>query len=299
MVSREALGYFDSGLEECLLCPRKCGVNRLKGEVGYCGAGPDMMVSSITVHTGEEPPISGTAGSGTVFLTGCNMRCVYCQNYPISQMGHGNVIGVDDLASAMLKLESRGAHNINLVTPVQHITGIVHAIAEARRRGLVIPVVYNTSGYESPETIRMLEGVVDVYLADMRYSDPEMAGRYSDAPDYPRHNRLAVRQMYDSAGLLECDAGIARRGLIIRHLVLPGGIAGTESTFAFLAREVSPLVHVSLMCQYFPANRAPGMPELSRRITPAEYRQAVRLLDRYGLENGWVQDMEGDARPVA
>lgn len=271
----------------------------MKGEVGYCGAGTEVMVSSITIHTGEEPPISGTAGSGTVFLTGCNMRCVYCQNYPISQMGHGNVIAVDELASAMLKLESRGAHNINLVTPVQHIAGLVHAIAKARRRGLEIPLVYNTSGYERPETIRMLQGVVDVYLADMRYSDPEMAGRYSDAPDYPRRNRLAVRQMYDSVGLLECDAGIARRGLIIRHLVLPGGIAGTGDTFAFLAREISPLVHVSLMCQYFPANRATGMPELSRRITPAEYREATGLLDRYGLENGWVQDIDGDARPVA
>jgi len=299
MVSPESLEYFEYSLENCLLCPRKCGVNRVKGERGYCGAGPEVMVSSITVHTGEEPPISGTAGSGTVFLTGCNMRCVYCQNYPISQMGHGNTIGGDDLASAMLKLQSRGAHNINLVTPVQHIAGVVRAIEIARRRGLKLPLVYNTSGYECPETISMLEGVVDVYLADMRYSDPVMAGRYSDAPDYVHHNRIAVRRMFESAGLLEVDGGIAKRGLIIRHLILPGGIAGTGRTFEFLSREVSPLVHVSLMCQYFPAGRALEIPEVSRRITPAEYREAVLLLERYGLENGWVQDMQGETGPVA
>jgi putative pyruvate formate lyase activating enzyme len=299
MVSPEALEYFESSMERCLLCPRKCGVNRLRGERGYCGAGTRVTVSSITVHTGEEPPISGSAGSGTVFLTGCNMRCVYCQNYPISQMGHGNAIGTDDLASALLKLEARGAHNINLVTPVQHIAGLVRAIAKARRRGLRLPVVYNTSGYECPETIRMLEGTVDVYLADMRYSDPETAGRYSDAPDYPHHNRLAIEQMFESAGLLESEGGIGKRGLIIRHLVLPGGLAGTESTFDFIARQVSPLVHISLMCQYFPANRAPDMPEVSRRITEAEYREAIDLLYRFGLEHGWIQDMEGKSEPVA
>jgi putative pyruvate formate lyase activating enzyme len=299
MVSREALQYFEASLESCLLCPRACGVNRLKGERGYCGAGTEVVVASTTVHTGEEPPISGTAGSGTVFLTGCNMRCVYCQNYPISQMGHGNPTDESDLATAMLRLQSRGAHNINLVTPVQHLAGLVKAIEEARGRGLRLPVVYNTSGYESPETIRMLEGVVDIYLADMRYSDPDMAARYSDAPDYPEKNRRAIKQMFRSAGPLECEGGIGRRGLIIRHLVLPEGIAGTESTFEFIAREVSPLVHISLMCQYFPANKAPGIPLLSRRITEAEYQEAIDLLARYGLERGWVQDMEGKSEPVA
>lgn len=299
MVSPEALDYFNSNLENCLLCPRKCGVNRLKDERGYCGAGTEVMVSSMTVHMGEEPPISGWAGSGTVFLTGCNMRCIYCQNYPISQMGHGNPISPSDLAAGMLRLEARGAHNINLVTPVQHITGMVRAIAAARKRGLRVPIVYNTSGYERAETIRMLQGTVDIYLADMRYSDTEMAMLYSDAPDYPRHNRLAIKQMLESAGLLECGDGIGRRGLIIRHLVLPGGIAGTERTFEFIAREASPLIHISLMCQYFPANRAPDMPELSRRITGAEYREAIELLGRYGLENGWVQDMDGKSEPVA
>jgi putative pyruvate formate lyase activating enzyme len=299
MIPRSVIEYFDSNLEACLLCPRRCGVNRLKGETGYCKAGPEVRVSSITVHTGEEPPISGTAGSGTVFFSNCNMACVYCQNYPISQLGHGNPITPDDLASAMLRLQSRGAHNINLVTPTQHLPGTVRAIAEARQRGLKIPIVYNTSGYESAETIDMLADIVQIYLADMRYSDAAMAARYSDAPDYPEQNRLAVRHMFATAGLLECAAGIGRRGLIIRHLVLPGGIAGTERTFEFIAGEISPLVHISLMCQYFPANKAPGLPTLSRRITPAEYRKAVALLRRYGLENGWIQDLAPGNSPVA
>ena len=299
MIPAEALEYFESNLEQCLLCPRKCGVNRIEGETGYCRAGNEIRAASITVHTGEEPPISGTAGSGTVFLSGCSMRCVYCQNYPISQMDHGNIMSHEDLAAAMLKLESRGAHNINLVTPTQHLPGIVKAIAAARAGGLGLPVVYNTSGYERPETIRMLEGIVDIYLADMRYSDPGVAGRLSDAPDYPEANRLAIRQMFETAGLLECDDGIGRRGLIIRHLVLPGGLAGTGNTFEFIAHEISPEVHLSLMCQYFPANRAPDTPGLERRITEAEYREAIDLLGRYGLENGWVQDMEGESGPVA
>jgi putative pyruvate formate lyase activating enzyme len=291
--------YFESNLQHCLLCPRKCGVNRLKGEQGYCRAGTEVMVSSITVHTGEEPPISGTAGSGTVFFSNCTMCCVYCQNYPISQLGHGNVMAPEDLASAMLRLEARGAHNINLVTPTQHLPGIARSIAEARRRGLTLPVVYNTSGYECPETIRMLEGIVDIYLADMRYSDPEAARRYSDAPDYPQVNRLAIRAMFDTVGLLECRSGVATSGLVIRHLVLPGEIAGTEATFEFISRGVSRDVHVSLMCQYFPANRALEIPELSRRITRAEYRRALDLLARFGLENGWIQDMDGKSQPVA
>lgn len=299
MFPTHAIEYFESNLEKCLLCPRKCGVNRLRGETGYCRAGSEVRVSSITVHTGEEPPISGAAGSGTVFLTGCNMACVYCQNYPISQMDHGNTITPADLAAAMLKLESRGAHNINLVTPTQHLPGIVKAIAAARESGLRLPVVYNTSGYECPETITMLEGIVQVYLADMRYSDPEVAGRLSDAPDYPERNRRAIRQMFETAGLLQCRAGVATRGLIIRHLVLPGGLAGTESTFEFIAREVSPEVHMSLMCQYFPAHRAPDIPGLDRRITEAEYQEAIDLLGRYSLEKGWIQDMEGKSEPVA
>jgi putative pyruvate formate lyase activating enzyme len=294
-----ALDYFESNLENCLLCPRKCGVNRLKGELGYCRAGAEVRVSSITVHTGEEPPISGTAGSGTLFLSNCTMCCVYCQNYPISQLGYGNIMAPEDLASAMLRLEARGAHNINLVTPTQHLPGIVRAIARAREMGLTLAVVYNTSGYECRDTIKMLSGIADIYLADMRYSDPEAAERYSDAPDYPYHNRLAIKAMFDTVGLLQCQSGVATSGLIIRHLVLPGGIAGTEATFDFIAGEISRNVHISLMCQYFPANRAQDMPGLSRRITAAEYREAIDLLGRFGFENGWIQDMDGKSSPVA
>ena len=299
MTPSDPSDYFEASLECCRLCPRRCGVNRLRSETGYCRAGSDVRVASINIHTGEEPPISGTRGSGTVFLSGCNMRCAYCQNYPISQMDHGNIISPADLASAMLKLESRGAHNVNLVTPVQHLPGTVRAILLAREQGLGLPVVYNTSGYECPETIRRLHGIVDIYLADMRYSDSAVARRLSDAPDYPERNRLAIRQMFETAGALECESGIGRKGLIIRHLVLPEGLAGTAATFEFIAREVSPEVHVSLMCQYFPANRAPETPGLGRRITEAEYGEAIDLLGRYGLENGWVQDMDGKTEPVS
>jgi putative pyruvate formate lyase activating enzyme len=299
MKHAETLEFLDANLESCRLCPRQCGVNRLKGELGYCKAGTHVRVSSIGLHRGEEPPISGTSGSGTIFFSNCNMSCAYCQNYPISQMAHGNTIEHDELASAMLGLQSRGAHNINLVTPTQHLPGIAKAIIKAREQGLRIPIVYNTSGYESVRTVKMLEGIVQIYLADMRYSDSEAAGRYSDAPDYPHYNRLAIREMLDSTGLLECSDSLGMRGLIIRHLVLPGGIAGTESTFEFISREVSPLVHVSLMCQYFPANRAHSIPELSRKITEAEYREAIDLLERFGLENGWVQDLDGESQPVA
>ena len=295
----ETRDFFGANLEDCRLCPRECGVNRRKGERGFCGAGAEIKVSSLTVHRGEEPPISGHAGSGTVFFTNCNMRCAYCQNYPISQLGHGNRITPGDLASGMLRLQARGAHNINLVTPTQHLPGVVLALTEARAKGLRLPVVYNTSGYESARTVRMLGDLVQIYLADMRYSEPEMGLRYSDAPDYPLHNRLAVRQMLEITGHLVCDRGIGVRGLIIRHLILPGGIAGTGATLEFIARELSPRVHVSLMCQYFPANRAHTLPELSRRITEAEYQEALDLLSRYGLENGWIQDLEADIPPVA
>jgi putative pyruvate formate lyase activating enzyme len=187
--------FFRSHLENCQLCPRMCGVNRLRGELGFCMAGNKLKIASYCLHFGEEPPISGNRGSGTIFFAHCNMRCVYCQNFPISHMGHGNHVEPAGLASMMLELQTAGAHNINLVTPTHFLPRIVEGLLEARADGLTLPVVYNSSGFERPETVRMLSGLVQVYLVDMRYSTEKSARRYSKAPDYPRYNRLAVREM--------------------------------------------------------------------------------------------------------
>jgi len=248
-------------------------------------------VSSVNLHFGEEPPISGYRGSGTIFFTSCNLRCVFCQNYPISQLRHGKEVSVRDLADAMLKLQDKGAHNINFVTPTRHVHQIMDALRIAYERGLEIPLVYNTGGYDSVEMLRLLEGVVDIYMPDMKYSDPEMGRKYSGIPDYPQVNREAIKEMHRQVGdLVIDDEGIARKGLLVRHLVLPEGIAGTEDVLRFLAEEVSRDTYISLMRQYFPAYKAVNMPPLDRRITEEEYREAVELLDKYGLTRGWIQE---------
>jgi putative pyruvate formate lyase activating enzyme len=298
-VPSEQRDFFRSHLEACRLCPRKCGANRLAGETGVCGAGARLKVASHCLHTGEEPPISGSRGSGAIFFSHCSMACVYCQNYPISQLGHGNYLEVEDLAAIMLGLEARGAHNINLVTPTHFLPQIVEALHLARHRGLLVPIVFNDSGYELPETIRMLEGVVEIYLADMRYASSDCAAKYSGAGDYPAANTLAIKQMLTSVGQLRCRAGLAQSGLIIRHLVLPSWLSETRKVLEHISTEISPSTAVSLMSQYFPANRANLYPEINRRITRLEHQTAVQLLDEYGLQTGWVQDPDSSSTPVA
>ena len=255
-------------LEHCRVCPRECGVNRLKNDkLGFCRSGRDVIVSSASPHQGEEPPISGSKGSGTVFFSNCNLRCVYCQNYPISQMGHGEQKTPAELACLMLRLQEQGCHNLNLVTPTHFMPQILASLDIAVERGFRLPVVYNTSGYESVEALRLLEGVVDIYLPDMRYADDAAALRYSLAPGYPATNRAAVREMFRQVGNLVTDeSGIAKRGLIVRHLVLPGGISGTEAVMKFLAEEISKDVFISLMSQYFPAYKSSAFNEINRRI---------------------------------
>lgn len=281
-------------LESCRVCPRECGVNRLKNEkLGFCRSGLNPVVSSASPHHGEEPPLSGTSGSGTIFLTNCNLRCVYCQNYPISQLGNGAERTPAELACQMLWLQEQACHNLNLVTPTHFMPQILKALGIARERGFNLPIVYNTSGYESIEALRLLDGIVDIYMPDMRYSDDAAARKYSIAPDYPDINRAAVKEMYRQVGKLVLDEdGIARRGLIIRHLVLPGGLSGTGSILKFLAEEISKDVYISLMSQYFPAFKANEKKELSRRITADEYEEAYQMMQKYGLENGWVQEIE-------
>jgi len=280
-------------LASCLLCSRRCGVNRLSGELGFCRTGDELKIASITVHNGEEPPLSGEWGSGTVFFSHCSMACVFCQNYPVSQIGTGREMAPEELGSEMMRLKKLGVHNINLVTPAHQVSAFLPALYRARSMGLDIPIVYNTSGYESMECLRLLDGLIDIYLPDMKYSSETNALKYSDAPDYPRQNRLAVKEMFRQVGnLITDEKGIALRGLVIRHLVLPLEIAGTEETLEFIARHISQEAAISLMAQYFPAHRAGEYPELERKITGNEYQQAMSLLEKYGLSNGWVQDVE-------
>jgi len=281
-------------MESCRVCPRECGVNRLKNDkIGFCRSGLNPVISSVSPHYGEEPALSGTKGSGTIFLTNCNLRCAYCQNYPISQLGNGTERTPGELACQMIWLQEQGCHNLNLVTPTHFMPQILKAFSIARERGFILPIVYNTNGYESLEALRMLDGIVDIYLPDMRYSVDAVARTYSVAPHYPEINRAAVKEMFRQVGNVVFDEeGIAMRGLIIRHLVLPNGLSGTEEIMKFLANDVSKNVYVSLMAQYFPAYKAHEIKELSRRITSDEYEEAYQIMQKYGLENGWIQNID-------
>jgi len=280
-------------LSPCRLCPRECKVNRKKGETGFCQMGLFPKIASDNLHFGEEPPISGTQGSGTIFFSGCNLGCVFCQNYPISHLGNGKIVSFAELANRMLKLQARGAHNINLVTPTHFAPQIMASLYIAYQRGLSIPIVYNCGGYESLEMVRLWEGIIDIYMPDMKYADPHIAKRYSTAEDYPIVNRKVVLEMARQVGPLQLDEnGIAVKGLLIRHLVLPENFSGTEAILRFIAKKISPYTHISLMRQYFPAYKAVNLPPLNRKITEEEYQKALSALSCFGLENGWIQSDE-------
>jgi putative pyruvate formate lyase activating enzyme len=283
-----------ASLARCELCPRACGVDRLNGGRGVCGVGIEPVIASWNVHLWEEPPISGTRGSGTVFFSGCTGRCRFCQNYPISQYGYGNRVSIERLAGMMLELQARGCHNINFVTPTHFVPQVLAAVDVAATEGLHIPLVYNTSGYERVDTLRLLEGVVDVWLPDAKYADDTAALRISGFPHYLENNRAALREIYRQAGetLILDERGIARRGMIVRHLVLPEGFSGTPQVLRWIAAELSPRLHVSLMDQYFPAYKVLDDPVLGRKITPEEYAAALDAFDAAGLENGWMQEHE-------
>jgi putative pyruvate formate lyase activating enzyme len=285
-------------LEKCALCPRKCGVNRLKEEYGFCRTGSKAVVYSYMAHHGEEPPISGTNGSGTIFFSNCTMACCYCQNSHFSQKtgqgGQGKALDAGELASLMLELQEKGCHNINFVTPTHVMPQILSALEIAAGGGLKIPLVYNTSGYELPEMVYLLDCIIDVYLPDMRYSDPAMSLKYSQAPDYPRYNQAAVKEMQRQTGnTVFNDQDVIERGVIIRHLVLPENISGTGTIMKFLAEQVSPETYISLMSQYFPCHNAQDFKELNRRLTQEEFAAAQSEMDKYGLHNGWTQESGG------
>jgi putative pyruvate formate lyase activating enzyme len=281
-----------ASLAHCELCPRACGVDRMNGGRGACGVGAEPVVAAWNVHPWEEPPISGTAGSGTIFFSGCTGRCCFCQNYPISQYRYGNTVTIERLAAMMLDLQSRGCHNINFVTPTHYVPQLLAAVDHAAMLGLRVPLVYNTSGYETVSTLRLLEGVIDIWLPDAKYTDDAIARRISGFSGYVAHNRAALREIFRQVGdqLTLDENGIARQGMIIRHLVLPGGLADTSGVMHWIASELSPAVHVSVMDQYFPAYKALGDPLLGRKITPEEYEAALDAFEAAGLENGWMQE---------
>ena len=281
-------------LNHCCLCPRKCGVDRIKDKKGFCITGYQARVFSYTSHFGEEPPVSGCRGSGAIFFSGCNMACVYCQNYQFSQQGIGRELSCEQLAKIMLKLQDLGCHNINLVTPTHVMPQILKALLFAASLGLRIPIVYNTSGYELPEMIKLLEDIVDIFLVDMRYAEAEMSKRYSNASDYPEYNQAVVKQMHKQVGTAKINKqGLIEKGIIIRHLVLPGNISGTEKIMRFIAEQISPQTYVSLMSQYLPCYKANNYPELHRRISEEEYARAKNLMLKFGLSNGWLQEKRG------
>ena len=267
----------------CRLCPRKCRVRRDQGEKGFCRTGLKPWVASFGPHFGEERELVGRFGSGTIFFTGCNLGCVFCQNFTISQLGEGEEITVEDLAKIMLRLQDMGCHNINFVTPTHQAPMIVEAVGLAREEGLEIPLVWNCGGYESVEALKVLEDIVDIYMPDFKYGDNTVAAKFSGAPDYFERACEALKEMHRQVGDLQVRNGIAVRGLIVRHLVLPSGLAGTERVLRFIRNEISPDTYVNIMAQYYPTHRAWEFPELSRRITSAEYREALALAQALGL----------------
>jgi putative pyruvate formate lyase activating enzyme len=277
-------------LVSCTLCPRQCRVNRKAGQLGACGVDARPKVAAVNIHPWEEPPISGTRGSGTIFFSGCTLKCIFCQNYPISQLGVGRHLSVEELGQGMLNLQKKGAHNINLVTATHQMAAVVEALLWAIPRGFRLPLVHNTSGYERVEVLRLLEGIVDIYLPDIKYADPAVAERCSRRSDYIEFNRMALVEMWHQVGPLRLDAeGIAYRGMLIRHLVLPEDLSGTAENLAFLAQELGPEVWISLMHQYFPAHEALHTPPLNRKTSRREYEAAFRVASDLGLENGFVQ----------
>ena len=274
--------------KECRICPRECLAKRHNGEPGDCHSTNEIIVSSISSHFGEEPPLVGINGSGTIFFTNCNLSCEFCQNYDISHLGLGSIISITELAHAMLKLQNQGCHNINLVTPTHFTPQIVSSLILAIEKGLEVPLVYNCGGYESVETLKLLNGIIDIYMPDIKYSNNQMAEKYSNAPNYWEVVTKAVREMHRQVGDLKIDKrGIAHRGLLIRHLVLPNNIAGSEKVLDFVASEISKNSYVNIMDQYHPAHNAIQYTDINRRITSDEYTQTIKYAEKLGLHRGF------------
>jgi putative pyruvate formate lyase activating enzyme len=286
---------FSEQLNRCECCPRRCGVNRLTGQTGFCNVAGDILLSHAGLHYGEEPPISGTRGSGTIFFAGCNLRCAFCQNWQISQEFQNSkvrTLTTGELADEMLRLQSEGAHNINFVSPSHMIFQMADAIQAARQKGLTVPIVYNSNGYDSVAALRQIRGLVDIYLPDIKYMDNALGWKFSAVDDYADVISDVLCEMLNQVGLLELDNdGVAKRGLLVRHLVLPSQLENSKACLKFLA-ELSPEIPVSIMSQYSPQYKARGIPELNRPLTAEEYDEVTDYALELGLENAFIQTLE-------
>ncbi len=285
----------DAILGSCTSCPRNCKIDRTNGELGICASGSLPIVSSYTPHFGEEPVLSGTKGAGNIFFGNCNLSCVYCQNFIISQkpkVEKKNEVTIERLAEIMLELQRKECHNIGLVSPTHYSVPIFKSIKLAVEGGLNLPIIYNTNGYDSVEVLKLYEGVADIYLPDFKYGENTEGKTYSKVEDYFNRTREAITEMYRQVGSeLIYENGIVVKGLIIRHLILPNGLAETEKVFKFIS-ELDHNIYISLMAQYYPANIAGRYMLISRPVSNAEYARAIELLDKFGLENGWIQELE-------
>ena len=283
-------------LYDCDICPRSCHVNRFDDVRGFCRSGQLVSVSSYCDHHGEEPALSGTRGSGTIFFNNCNLRCKYCQNHQISQGtdNRSQTLSSKELAAIMLHLQNDSrCHNINLVSPSHYVPQIIEALCHAIPGGLHIPLIYNTNGYDAWDTLKMLDGVIDIYLPDLKYATNRYADEFSNCSNYVEVSRQALKEMYRQTGnLITDESGIAQRGLIVRNLILPNGVAGSADSLRWLANNISREVTVSIMAQYYPCFLASQEPMISRKITPAEYSEIVKILQELNLENGWLQEMD-------
>lgn len=297
-ITESLIDKFYKLLSPCCVCPRECGADRINGETGNCKAGMKVKVSSYHQHFGEEPPLVGRHGSGTIFFTRCNLHCVFCQNYDISQLGQGREVTHEELAQMMLDLQALGCHNINFVTPTPWVPQIIEALTLAQDRGLHLPIVYNCGGYESVKTLKLLEGIVEIYMPDIKYSDNRYGEHYSQVRDYWDVVRPALKEMHRQVGDLVVKNGVAKRGLLIRHLVLPQDHAGSQKCFQFISEELSKNTVVNVMAQYYPTFNADRFPEINRRITAKEYRTALEELKRVGLDSGFKQTIDTIFRVV-
>ena len=279
-------------LENCMLCPHKCGINRIEGKKGRCKCDDKLKIALASLHMFEEPCISGKNGSGTVFFSNCNLNCIYCQNYEISSLGKGKEITIEHLAEIFLKQQEKGAHNINLVTPTMYVLQIIEALKIAKPKGLNIPIVYNSNGYENVETIKLLNGYIDVYLPDLKYYSNELAKKYSNVNNYFETATKAIKEMYNQVGIAKFDEdGLIKKGVIIRHLVLPNHIQNTKNILKWIKDNMPDDIYVSVMAQYFPTYKAKEDDLINRKLNKKEYKEVLNYLYSLDLENGYIQEL--------
>lgn len=279
-------------LEKCNICPHQCNCNRNKGKIGRCKATNKIRIALYSVHDFEEPCISGEKGSGTVFFSNCNLNCVYCQNYEISQQGKGKDITIEELADIFLKQQEKGVENINLVTPTSYVLPIIEAIKIAKRKGLVIPIVYNTNAYERIETLKLLEGYIDIYLPDLKYAENSIALQYSNVSNYFEIATVAIQEMIRQVGSPKLNqAGVMKKGVMIRHLVLPNHIENSKKVLKWIKQNLSSEIYVSVMAQYFPTYEAQKVEKLNRKLTSKEWEEIENYLEELEIENGYVQEL--------